>query len=195
MPPPELLLGDPSTAVPFAPALAPFGAVHVGVPALEARADNLVYVVGKRLAEQRSELVARAFFTAISDLTSLLAAALRLGRQERAQGDAAAAELDANLSAVLTPHEFEDLRAAVSLAGTAEALGDVKRWSQAADLSSMRAGLLLCGNVASARKTILTDPQSPADLLPRERIGELYMFGTSDLYFELRGAIGLGVRA
>ena len=49
MAPPELLLGDPASSVPFAPALAPFGAVHVSVPAVEARADALIYVIGKRL--------------------------------------------------------------------------------------------------------------------------------------------------
>ncbi|MDB4933268.1 MAG: domain protein putative component of TonB system, partial [Labilithrix sp.] len=94
MSPPELLLGDPSSLVPFAPALAPFGAIHVSAPAVEARAESLIYVVGKRLAEQRPELIARAFFPAVSDLTSLLAAAVRVGRQEGAK-DAIGAALDA----------------------------------------------------------------------------------------------------
>lgn len=74
------------------------------------------------------------------------------------------------------------------------AVVDVKRWSQAADLSSMRAGLLLRGDVGPARKTILAEPQSTADLTPRESIGELYRFATSDLYADLRGAIGVAVR-
>jgi hypothetical protein len=58
----------------------------------------------------------------------------------------------------------------------------------------MRAGLLLCGDVALARKTILAEPQSTADLPPREKIAELYMFATSDLYSDLRGAIGVAVQ-
>lgn len=193
MAPPELLLGDPSSPVPFAPALAPFGAVHVGVQAVEARADALVYVIGKRLAEQRPELIARAFFPAVSDLTALLAAAVRVSRQEGAK-DAAGRALDASLSAVLMPPERDSIRQVVMQAQMVGGLVDVKRWSQAADLSSMRAGLLLCGDVGPARKTILAEPQSTADLPPREKIGELYKFATSDLYADLRGAIGVAVQ-
>jgi tetratricopeptide (TPR) repeat protein len=193
MTPPELLLGDPSSTAPFAPAFAPFGAVLVGVPAVEARADALVYVIGKRLAEQRPELLARAFFPAVSDLTSLLAAAVRVSRQEGAK-DAAGAALDASLNAVLMPQEREGIRAVVMQAQLVGGLVDVKRWSQAADLSSMRAGLLLCGDVGPARRAILGEPQSPADLPPREKIGELYKFATSDLYADLRGAIGTAVQ-
>jgi tetratricopeptide (TPR) repeat protein len=192
MSPPELLLGDPSSLVPFAPALAPFGAIHVGVPAVEARAEALVYVVGKRLAEQRPELIARAFFPAVSDLTGLLAAAVRVSRQEGAK-DAAGAALDASLNAVLMPQERDGIRAVLNQAAMV-GLVDVKRWSQAADLSSMRAGLLLCGDVGPARKTILAEPQSTADLPPREKVGELYKFATSDLYSDLRGAIGVAVQ-
>lgn len=193
MAPPELLLGDASSPVPFAAALAPFGAVLVGVQAVEARADALIYVIGKRLAEQRPELVARAFFPSISDLTALLAAALRVSRQEGAQ-DPASRALDASLSAVLMPQERESMRQVVLQAQMGSALVDVRRWSQAADLSSMRAGLLLSGDVGPARKTMLAEPQSTADLPPREKIGELYKFATSDLYSDLRGAIGVAVQ-
>ena len=193
LPPPDLLLGDPSAPVPFAPALVPFGAVHVGVPAVEARADALVYVIGKRLAEQRPELIARAFFPSTSDLAALLGAAVRVSRQERAN-DAAGAALDANLAAHLMPHEREAVRAIVMEAAMQGGLVDVKRWSQAADLSSMRAGLLLAGDVGQARRSILAEPQSTADLPPREKIGELYQFATSDLLSDLREAIGVAVR-
>ncbi|MBX3190101.1 MAG: tetratricopeptide repeat protein [Labilithrix sp.] len=194
MAPPDLLLGDPSSPVPFAPALAPYGSILVGVPAVEARAEALVYVVGKRLAEQRSELSARAFFPSVTDLTALLAAAVRVSRQEGAK-DAAGAALDASLSAVLTPQEREAIRAIVMQTMMEGGLVDVKRWSQAADLSSMRAGLLLAGDVSPARKTMLAEPQSNADLPPREKVGELYKFATSDLYADLRLAIGVAVQA
>lgn len=193
LPPPDLLLGDPSSPIPFAPALAPYGAVHVAVPAVEARADSLVYVVGKRVAEQRHELTARAFFPAVSDLTALLAAAVRVSRQEGAK-DAAGRALDASFSAVLNPQEREGIRQIVMQAAMEGGLVDVKKWSQAADTSSMRAGLLLCGDVSQARRVILAEPQSTADMPPRERIGALYKFATSDLYTDLRGAIGVAVQ-
>jgi tetratricopeptide (TPR) repeat protein len=192
LPIPELLLGDAKSAVPFAPALSPLGAIHVNAAQAEARADNIVYVVGKRLAEQRVELLPRAFFPSVPELTALLAAAVRVSRQEGAK-DTAGAALDASLSDVLTQEERTHLRAVITQALMEGALLDVKRWSQVADLSSMRAGLLLCGDVEQARRAVNAEPQSPSDLTPREKIGELYKFATSDLYSDLRGAIGVSV--
>ncbi|AKU99204.1 TPR domain protein, putative component of TonB system [Labilithrix luteola] len=190
---PDLLLGDPGSPVLFAPALAPFGAILVSPKAVEARADSLVYVVGKRLAEQRPELAARAFFPSISDLTILLAAAVRVSRNEGAS-DAAGAAFDASLAAIMTPDEREAIRAIVTQATMEGSVFDVKRWSQAADVSSTRAGLLLAGDVRPARRVMLSEPQSTADLPPRERIAELYRFATSDLYSDLRGAIGVSIQ-
>lgn len=192
LPAPELLLGDAKSNVPFAPALSPLGAILVSASQVEARAESLVYIVGKRLAEQRTELLPRAFFPSVPELTALLAAAVRVSRSEGAK-DTAGAALDASLSDVLTPQERDGLRSVISHALLQGTLLDVKRWSQCADLSSMRAGLLLCGDVEPARRAILAEPQSPSDLTPREKIGELYKFATSDLYMDLRTAIGVNV--
>ena len=81
----------------------------------------------------------------------------------------------------------------MSEATQAGSLFDVKRWAQAADLSSTRAGLLLCGDVTQARRAIAREAQAPTDLSPRDKLGELYMFATSDQYADLRGAIGVAV--
>jgi hypothetical protein len=134
----------------------------------------------------------RAFFPSVPELTALLAAAVRVSRSEGAK-DTAGAALDASLSDVLTPEERNNLRAVITQALMEGTLLDVKRWSQCADLSSMRAGLLLCGDIEPARRAINAEPQSPSDLTPREKIGELYKFATSDLYSDLRGAIGVSV--
>jgi tetratricopeptide (TPR) repeat protein len=191
--PPEMLLGDAASPVPIRPALAPYGALLVSVPALEASADSFVYLVGKRLAEQRPELTARAFFPSVPDLTSLLAAAVRVGKREGAK-DAAGAALDESMSRTMRPDERDGIRTIVLQAAMEGGVVDVKRWLQAADLSSMRAALLLCGDVEQARRFIVAEPLSAADLPPRERIGELYKFATSDLYSDLRGAIGVAVQ-
>lgn len=193
VPAPELLLGDLKSATPFAPALAPFGAILVSGPAVEAQADSLIYMCGKRLAEQRPELTARAFLT-VPDLVSLVATAIRVSRQEVAK-DPAAAALDASFSAILTPQERESIRRIVTTATQDGNSFDVKRWSQCADLSSMRAGLLLAGDVEPARNSIGAEIVAPADLTPREKIGELLKFATSDQYSDLRGAIGVAVQS
>ncbi|MBX3220789.1 MAG: tetratricopeptide repeat protein [Labilithrix sp.] len=190
---PELLLGDLKSAAPFTPALAPYGALHVCGPAVDAQSSSLIYLVGKRLAEQRPELAARAFFPSVAELTSLLHTAVRVSRNEVAK-DAAGAALDQSFAAVLAPQEAAALRSVVLQATSEGAALDVKRWSLAAELSSMRAGLLIAGDVEPARDALLAEGPS-GELSAEEKVGELYRFATSDLYSDLRGAIGVAVQA
>ena len=185
---PDLLLGDPSGAVPFMPALSPIGAVLVSVPALESRADCLTYVVGKRLAEQRPELVARSFFSSAPELTQLLASAIRVSR-----GEPPREALDATLANVIAPNERDAIRVTVQKMTSDGSIADVRRWVRSSDLSSMRAALLVAGEVGPARRSILAEPQAASELGPRDKIGELFRFATSDLYTDLRGAIGITV--
>ena len=189
---PELLLGDPKGPAPFTPALAPFGSLLVCPPAVESQASSLVYLVGKRLAEQRPELAARAFFPTAPDLTSLLHSAVRVSRNEITK-DAAGAALDQSLAAALAPNEAATLRSVVLQATAEGSTLDVKAWLAAADLSSMRAGLLVAGDVEPARDAILAEGHF-GDRSARDRVGELYKFATSDLYSDLRGAIGVAVQ-
>jgi hypothetical protein len=164
----------------------------VCVPQVEAQSSSLIYLCGKRLAEQRPELAARAFFPSVPDLTSLLGTAIRVSRNEVAK-DAAGAALDASFAAILTPQERDGMRSIVLSATADGASLDVKKWSMTADLSSMRAGLLLCGDVEPARQSILMDGAAASDIPAQEKIAELYRFAVSDLYSDLRGAIGVAV--
>lgn len=190
--PPELLLGDTKLGIPFSPALAPFGALHVCVPKVETQSGSLIFLAGKHLAEQRPELAARAFFPSVNDLASLLATAMRVSRNESAK-DPGSAALDASFASVLSLQERDGMRSIV-LAATSEGVElDVRRWSHAADLSSMRAGLLIAGDVAPAADAIEAGGGAASDLPARDKIGELYKFATSDLYSDLRGAIGVAV--
>jgi tetratricopeptide (TPR) repeat protein len=194
---PELLFGDPNGVTPFAPALAPFGAVLVSGPAIEAQADSLVYLVGKRLAEQRPELAARTFFPSVAELTSILNMAMRLSRNEVAR-DPAGAALDQSFAAVLEPEEAASLRSIVLEVTAANVTLDVKAWSRAADLSSTRAGLLIAGDVGPTRIALLAEGAhagQAGELAARDKVGALYKFATSDLYSELRVAIGVAVQA
>lgn len=190
---PELLLADGKSAAPFAPAIASYGALLVSGAAVEAQSSSLIYLVGKHLAEQRPELAARAFFPSVAEMTSLLHMAVRVSRNEVAR-DAAGAALDQTFAAVLAPDEAAALRSVVLQATSESPSFDVKRWSQAAELSSMRAGLLIAGDVEPARDALLAEGPS-GELSADDKVGELYKFATSDLYSDLRGAIGVAVQA
>jgi hypothetical protein len=59
----------------------------------------------------------------------------------------------------------------------------------------MRAGLLIAGDIEPARQAIGCEVSAPSDLAPRDKLGELLKFAVSDLYTDLRGAIGVAVQA
>jgi len=120
---------------------------------------------------------------------------MRVSRNEVAM-DAASAALGRELRR--RPQRRRSATASGAFCQNAQAEGttfDVKRWSHAADLSSMRAGLLLAGDVAQARDSITSEPQNPSDLSQDDRLVELLRFAVSDLYTDLRGAIGIAVEA
>jgi len=70
----------------------------------------------------------------------------------------------------------------------------VKRWSQLADLSTSRIGLVLTGDVESARLALMQEAQSPGDLSPREQMRELALFFLSDEYSQIRANLGVAFR-
>lgn len=195
IPSPDLLAAPSGSAgPPLAAALSPFGAITVNGPGVEARADTLGFLIGKRLAEQRAELAARAFFPTVSELTTLLATAVRVANGSAGR-DPQFMPFDGVLVQTMTPHEREGVRQLVGRATQEGAKLDVKRWSQTADLASTRAGLLISGDVDPARRSIQKEPQSSSDRSPREKIGDLYRFAVSDEHGDLRGAIGTAVGA
>lgn len=193
MPVPEMLATMmPGQKFPVVPALAPFGALQVNPTSIDAIGDTLAFVAGKRLAEQRPELCARAFYPSVSELTGLLATAVRIGNNSAGRDPHFAAS-DNALLRTMSPMERQGVAQLIAKATQEGAKLDVKRWCRLADLSSSRAGLLLCGDVEQARKALSREPQSPSDPTPKDRTAELYVFAISEQHTELRGAIGIAV--
>jgi hypothetical protein len=73
------------------------------------------------------------------------------------------------------------------------AKADLKRWMQTVDVTSCRAGLLLCADLEIAKKIIAQEPQLPGDLAAQEKMKELIVFSVSEQYFSLRKALGIAV--
>jgi hypothetical protein len=70
---------------------------------------------------------------------------------------------------------------------------DVNRWSQRADVSASRAGLLLAGDLDAARGAIALEPQSPSDLSPREKMKELVVWFLGDSSAAMRRRLGVAL--
>ena len=99
----------------------------------------------------------------------------------------------AELAKYMQPIHIEGLRQVVRRFMEDGAKANIKRFSQAVELTACRAGLLLCGDLEIAKKIIAAEPQVPGDLPPQDKLKELVLFSISPNYFALRKALGITI--
>jgi hypothetical protein len=147
----------------------------------------LSFWIGKRLAEVTPPLLARGLFRSVSELKELVAAAARIVQEPADRQNRA----DEVWRTHIRKERYQDLSVAIERALAAGGALDVRRWSQLADLSSSRAGLVIAGDLESARLALMREGQSPGDLSPRDQMRELIAFFLSDDYAQIRHALGV----
>ena len=158
--------------------------------------QELTFIVGKHLAMYRGEHYIKTLFPTVTELTVLLFAGIKLV----APDTAVPADIDKQIMATaqtlrgfMQPVQLEGLRMVVKKFLAEGAKANIKRWVQCVEITSARAGLLLCGDLEIAKKIIAAEPQQPGDLPPQEKLKELILFSISDQYFALRQALGIAI--
>ena len=187
----------PTMPVPFAVAPTESPALFVSIPAAEAiPSDLLPYLVARRIAELRPDLVAHALFPTEPELKGLLKAAMRIAVAGGSPTPGEALKpAELALARAMLPSEIEALRGAVSLViGNAERV-EIRRWLKLADASLSRVGMLLAGDFETAWRAMQCEARAPGDLTPDEWRREMLGFTVSDEYADLRGAIGVSIEA
>jgi hypothetical protein len=147
-------------------------------------ADVIAFLIGKRVFEISPPLLARALCPSISELKALAQSAARIATEQTEPSDLPLRER-------LKREDVARLAAAVHAAMSTTGKLDVLRWSQRADVSASRAGLLLAGDLEAARAAIAFEAQSPSDVSPREKMKELVVWFLGDSSAALRRRIGV----
>lgn len=148
--------------------------------------EILSFMVGKRVAELTPPLLARALCPSITELKALAGTAARIATRKTEPGDQPIAER-------LSREQIARVSAAVEHSMSTSGKLDVYRWSQLADVTTSRAGLLLCGDLEAARAALAHEPQAPGDLTPREKMRELVLFFLGDGSANLRRRLGVAL--
>ncbi len=156
---------------------------------------ELMFVFGKHLATQQGEHGVRGHYPAVSELEALLLAAVKLAVPSFAQETAASRRAHQLLARELRTDELEKLRHVVSSMVELGVSADVTRWVQCSELTAVRTGFLLCGDLSVAAKLLRQQPVVAGDLSPNEKVKELVRFVVSDAYHQLRRSLGIDVRA
>lgn len=162
-------------------------ALLVHPPAFGGIAPEVVaFLVGKRVVETTPPLLARALCPSITELKQLAQSAARIATNQ-AEPD------DGPLRERLRREDVVRIAAAVEAQMRTTGKLDVLRWSQRAEVSAARAGLLLAGDLDAARAAIALEAQAPGDLAPREKMRELTGWFLGDVSASLRRALGVAL--
>jgi tetratricopeptide (TPR) repeat protein len=148
--------------------------------------ELLTFIVGKRIMELTPPLLARALCPSITELKALAATAARIATKTTEPADAAIADR-------LSREAITRIARAVETSMSRTGKLDVYRWSQLADVTTSRAGLLLCGDLEAARAALAHEPQAPGDLSPRDKMRELVLFFLGDASATLRRRLGVAL--
>ena len=158
--------------------------------------QELTFICGKHLASYRGEHYMKNLFPTVPELTMLLFAGMKMIDPNTPTPPEIAPQVNvtaAELAKYMQPVQIEGLRVAVKHFIEQGARANLRRWSQAVELTGARAGLLLSGDLEIARKIIAAEPQVPGDLPPAEKMKELILFSVSKEYFALRRALGIAI--
>ncbi|KPK16922.1 MAG: hypothetical protein AMJ62_03270 [Myxococcales bacterium SG8_38] len=157
------------------------------------RPVDLAFVCGRHLSYYRPEHFIRTMYHSHTELRTLLLAAMRL--VSMGGGDASVDSTAKQLAKFMDQPHIDVLKRVVRKFVDAGGQADVKRWMQATEVTSLRAGLLLCDDVETAvRMTQQIASESTADLAPRDKVKEIVLYSISESYFSLREQLGIQIK-
>jgi tetratricopeptide (TPR) repeat protein len=169
----------------------------VGANLLQGRPEKeLAYVIGKKLTFMRADHFVRwpNVVPTVGELKIVFLAALRLVQPKfEVKADVAqgVGQYLAHLQKTLPPQALEQLGVNVQRFIATKADVDLHKWSNAADLTGTRAGLLMCNDLEVASRLAQSEPVAVGVVEPKEKIRDLLLWSISDEYFALREHLGL----
>ncbi len=160
--------------------------------------QDLLFIVGKHLAMYRGEHYIKTLFPTVTELTVLLFAGIKLVAPDTPSPPDIDKQIIATAQTLRTyiqPVQLEGLRMVVKRFLAEGAKANIKRWVQTVEITSCRAGLLLCGDLEIAKKIVAAESQqlAPGDLTAQEKLKELLQFSVSEQYYALRTALGITI--
>lgn len=156
-------------------------------------ATDLSFVNARFLTYYMPEHFIRTLIASHSELRLVLLAGMRIGGVGGAdpQVDALAQQLMQRLNVA----SQDGLRQVCRRFVEAGARTDIKQWMQTVELTALRAGLLICNDLETAKNMIQAlPPEGSVDLPPAEKVKEVVLFSVSEQYFKLREALGIQIR-
>ncbi|MBN2803873.1 MAG: tetratricopeptide repeat protein, partial [Deltaproteobacteria bacterium] len=157
---------------------------------------GLAFALGQHLTLLRPGLLAKQVLKSGTELSAWLLAAVKLHVPALPVPNKLIAPVNEKmqpLRAHLTDSDNEMLKGYVQSFVAQAADVDLKRWARSVDHTGDRAGLILCGDIAIAKRVI--DGQVQDETERALRIKELSLYMVSESYFKLRKKLGVALQA
>ncbi|HVU04695.1 MAG TPA: tetratricopeptide repeat protein [Polyangiaceae bacterium] len=158
--------------------------------------QELAFLCGKHLAFYRGEHYIRTLFPTQAELTIMLFAGVMIAAPNTPMPADIARQVQTTaqeLAKYMEPVQMEGLRTVVKRFIEEGAKANIRRWSQAVELTACRAGLLVSGDLEIAKKILAAEPTVPGDLSAADKMKELLVFSVSEQYTALRKALGVAI--
>jgi tetratricopeptide (TPR) repeat protein len=169
---------------------APNPTTAVGPSVVSGRsAKDLAFLAGRHLTYYRREHQVLVYFPTRDELTRLLQAAVSLTKPEvepTGEGARAIASLAARIDRNINDDERNDLRRAVWELEVRGGKFSVSAWVRNVELMASRAGLLLCGDLATAMAIVSNETRAIAALPLEAKRRDLIAFCVSEEHAALR---------
>ncbi len=166
---------------------------RLGKRALSGRsAPELAFLAGRHLAAYREDHFLRLLFPNIPDLEDIFLAALTIGQPQlplTAQAKQRALPIAKAIEPLLDPAQKDRLRGYFLRFVDEGGRTNLNRWAHAADLTALRAGLLLANDLPATRRMLEVSGEPEIEA----KVDDLIVFFTSDRCGRLRKQLGIAV--
>jgi tetratricopeptide (TPR) repeat protein len=149
---------------------------------------ELAFLAGRHLTYYRTEHEVALYYPTREDLIRLLFASVQLVRPKTKppEGANAVAALRDRLAAIVTDRERGALFNAVRLLESRGGKASVGAWTRGVEMTATRAGLLLCGDLATAMALVRSEARRIAGLTLEEKRNDLLAYCASEGHAALR---------
>lgn len=166
---------------------------RLGKRALSGRSpQELAFMAGRHMASFREDHFVRLLFPSIPDLEDIFLAALTIGQPQLPLAAAVrqrAVPIAKAIEPLLDPAQKDRLRGHFLRFVEEGGRTNLARWAQAAELTTLRAGLLISNDLAAAKKVLELGGDGELDV----KVDDLIVFFTGDRCSRLRKQIGVAV--
>jgi hypothetical protein len=149
-------------------------------------AKDLAFLAGRHLTYYRPEYQVLLYYPTRDELTALLFAAVQVVSGDSPVAPPAVRALRARLERRVGAAERAALRDAVRLLNERGGQAKVGAWMRSVELTAQRAGVFLCGDLATATRALRSESRDVAELTFDERRADLVSFCASPAHLALR---------